>query len=134
MGRFDMVSTASYLDFAFAVDANGRSAVTDDNAHIRDLIYQVLFTSPGERVNRPEFGCGLKQLVFAPASDVLAAATQQLVHGALIRWLDPVISVEQVAVEIVAAALEITVVYRRRDTGQVREDVFRAPIPAGSGV
>ena len=66
---------------------------------MRDLIEQVLFTAPGERVNRPEFGCGLKQLVFAPASDALAAATEQLVHGALIRWLDPVISVEKVAVD-----------------------------------
>ncbi len=129
-----MEADATYLDFAFAIDANGRTATTNDNEHVRDLIYQVLFTSPGERVNRPEFGCGLKQLVFAPASDALAAATQQLVHGALIRWLDPVVSVEKVAVEIREAALEVTVVYQRRDTGEVREDLFRLPIPAGPGV
>ena len=61
------------------------------------MIYLVLFTAPGERVNRPEFGCGVKQLVFAPLSDALAAATEQLIHGALIRWLDPVISLEKVA-------------------------------------
>jgi len=66
---------------------------------------------PARRVNRPEFGCGIKQLVFAPASDALAAATEQLVHGALIRWLDPVLSVEQVHVEANDATLEITVVY-----------------------
>ena len=104
--------------------------MTDDDDHVRDLIAQVLFTSPGERVNRPEFGCGLKQLVFAPASDALAAATEQLVHGALIRWLDPVISVERVAVVVVESTLEITVVYARRDTQERLEEVFRQPVPA----
>ncbi len=125
-----MANGATYLDFPLAVDARGRTAITDEDGHVRDLILQVLFTSPGERVNRPEFGCGLKQLVFAPASDALAAATEQLVHGALIRWLDPVISVEQVTVAVEEAELAITVVYRRRDTGEQRQDVFRHPIPA----
>ncbi|MGE0257407.1 MAG: GPW/gp25 family protein [Alphaproteobacteria bacterium] len=118
-----------FLDFPYAIDSRGRSAVTDEDDHIRDLIMLVLFTSPGERVNRPEFGCGLKQLVFAPASDALAAATEQLVHGALIRWLDPVISVEKVLVTAVEAALEITVSYARRDTQERREEVFRQPVP-----
>ena len=90
----------------------------------------MLFTAPGERVNRPEFGCGVKQLVFAPASDALAAATEQLIHGALIRWLDPVISVEKVRSAANEATLEITVVYARRDTGERREEVFRHPVPA----
>ena len=97
---------------------------------MRDLILQVLFTSPGERVNRPEFGCGIKQLVFAPASDALAAATQQLIQGALIRWLDPVIAVEQVEVRADEATVEATVIYQRRDTGERREEVFRHPVPA----
>lgn len=118
------------LDFPFAIDARGRAATTGPDDHLRDMIRLVLFTSPGERVNRPEFGCGIKQLVFAPSSDALAAATEQLVHGALIRWLDPVILVEQVRVEARDATLEITVVYARRDTGERREDVFRQPIPA----
>jgi phage baseplate assembly protein W len=125
-----MISAAPPLDFPFAIDARGRTAVTDSDDHLRDLIRLVLFTTPGERVNRPEFGCGVKQLVFAPNSDALAAATEQLVHGALIRWLDPVISVEQVHVEANDASLEITVVYARRDTGEKREEVFRQPIPA----
>lgn len=125
-----MATDLSYLDFPFAVDARGRTATTDADEHVRDLILQVLFTNPGERVNRPEFGCGLKQLVFAPASDALAAATEQLVHGALIRWLDPVISVERVAVAVEEATLEVTVVYRLRETGEQRQDVFRHPVPA----
>jgi phage baseplate assembly protein W len=119
-----------YLDFPFAFDERGRSAVTDPDDHIRDMIYLVLFTSPGERVNRPEFGCGVKQLVFAPLSDALAAATEQLIHGALIRWLDPVISLEKVEASADEATLEIKVSYMRRETGERREEVFRHPVPA----
>lgn len=117
-----MVAYAGYLDFPFSIDHRGRTATTDVDDHIRDLILQVLFTSPGERVNRPEFGCGVKQLVFQPNSDALAAATQQLIQGALLRWLEPVIIVEAVQVEAREATLEITIAYLRRDTGE-RENV-----------
>jgi hypothetical protein len=124
-----MTSPPAFLDFPFAIDTRGRSAVTGEDDHVRDLIMQVLFTAPGERVNRPEFGCGVKQLVFAPASDALAAATEQLIHGALLRWLEPVISVERVAVAVGEGMLEINIVYARRDTQERREDVFRQPLP-----
>ena len=117
------------LDFPFHLDARGRSAETDPDDHVRDLIYQVLFTSPGERVNRPEFGCGLKQLVFAPNSDALATATQQLVQGALHRWLEEVMAVEGVEVSAVESTLEVKVVYVRRDTGERREEIFSRPVP-----
>ena len=119
-----------YFDFPFTLDERGRSAVTGADDHIRDMIYLVLFTAPGERVNRPEFGCGVKQLVFAPLSDALAAATEQLIHGALIRWLDPVISLEKVEATANEATLEIKVSYVRRETGKRREDIFRHPVPA----
>jgi len=118
-----------YFDFPFTFDERGRSAVTDSDDHFRDLIYLVLFTSPGERVNRPEFGCGVKQLLFAPLSDTLVAATEQLIHGALIRWLDPVISLEKVETTANESTLEIKISYVRRETGERREDVFRHPVP-----
>lgn len=118
------------MDFPFHLDARGRSASTDPDDHVRDLIHQVLFTSPGERVNRPEFGCGLKQLVFMPNSDALATATQQLVQGALHRWLEEVIAVERVEVRAVESTLEVTVVYIRRDTGERHADVFSQGMPA----
>ena len=118
-----------YLDHPFHIDSRGRTAETDADDHIRDLIYQVLFTNPGERVNRPEFGCGLKPLVFMPNSDALATATQQLVQGALHRWLETVIAVEKVEVNAVESTLEVTVVYTRRDTGQRQEDTFSRQIP-----
>ena len=119
-----------YFDFPLTFDERGRSAVTDADNHVRDLIHLVLFTSPGERVNRPEFGCGVKQLLFAPLSDTLVAATEQLIHGALIRWLDPVISLEKVETTANEATLEIKISYVRRETGERREDVFRHPVPA----
>ena len=87
----------SQLDYPFHFDTRGRTAETGDDAHIRDLIEQVLFTAPGERVNRPTFGSGLMQLVFAPNSDTLAATTQFLVQGALQQWLGDLIIVEAVA-------------------------------------
>jgi phage baseplate assembly protein W len=118
-----------YFDYPFHIDGRGRSAETDEDDHIRDLIHQVLFTSPGERVNRPDFGCGLKQLVFMPNSDVLAATTQFMVHGALQRWLSEVIDVQQVAVSAEEEKLMVTVVYTKRSTGERRQDLFT---PAGT--
>lgn len=123
-----MISGPAFLDFPFSIDTRGRAALTDEDDHVRDLIAQVLFTAPGERVNRPEFGCGVKQLVFAPASDALAAATEQLIHGALLRWLEPVISVESVAVAVGDGSIEISVAYARRDTQERREEIFRQPV------
>jgi phage baseplate assembly protein W len=111
------------LDFPFHVDHRGRSATTDEAEHIRDLIEQVLFTSPGERVNRPTFGSGLLQLVFAPNSDELAAATQFLVQSALQQWLGELIQVEAVQVTSEEATLRVTVqyVHQRSQQRQVAE-------------
>ena len=118
-----------YLDHPFRIDGRGRSALTDEDDHVRDLIYQVLFTSPGERVNRPDFGCGLKQMVFLPNSDALAAATQLLVQGALQRWLDRVIQVERLEVQAEDEKLMVTVVYRKLSSGERRQDRFAAGGP-----
>ena len=120
--------TRGYMDYPFHIDGGGRTAETDEDDHIRDLIHQVLFTSPGERVNRPDFGCGLRQMVFMPNSDALAAATQMLVQGALQRWLETMILVERVQVEAEDEKLLVTVVYRKRSSGDLRQDLFS---PAG---
>ena len=99
------------IDYPFHVDGRGRTAATDHDEHIRDLIEQVLFTSPGERVNRPDFGSGLMQFVFAPNSDELAAATQFMVQGALQQWLSDLIQVEAVQVHSEDSTLQVTVQY-----------------------
>jgi len=106
------------LDYPYHFDGRGRTASTGDNAHIRDLIEQVLFTAPGERVNRPDFGSGLMQLVFAPNSDELAAATQFLVQGALQQWLGDLIEVEAVEVLNEDSTLRVTVQYSVRRTDE----------------
>ncbi|MFB3764635.1 MAG: GPW/gp25 family protein [Methanotrichaceae archaeon] len=106
------------LDFPFGFNALGHTSVTDDDDHIRDMIEQLLFTSPGERVNRPDFGTGLMQLVFAPNSDELSAATQFLVQGALQQWLGDLIQVESVQVEGDGAELKISLQYTIRRTQQ----------------
>ena len=106
------------IDYPFRFDSLGRTASTTDDEHIRDLIEQVLFTSPGERVNRPTFGSGVLQLVFAPNSDALASATQMSVQGALQQWLGDLIIVEAVRVENDDATLRITVQYSIRRSQQ----------------
>jgi hypothetical protein len=116
------------IDYPFHIDSRGRTATAEADGHIRDLIEQVLFTSPGERANRPTFGCGLNQLVFAPNSDELATATQFLVQGALQQWLGDLIQVETVQVTSQDSTLEVTVQYvQRRDqsrqTAQFQREV-----------
>lgn len=106
------------IDYPYHFNGRGRTADTDDEEHIRDLIEQVLFTSPGERVNRPTFGCGLMQLIFAPNSEALASATQLTVQGALQQWLGDVIQVEAVQVESEDSTLRVTVQYMVRRTQQ----------------
>ena len=118
---------AAFLDHPFHFDGKGRAATTGTDDHVRDMIYQVLFTNPGERVNRPDFGCGLRQLLFMPNSDVLATATQFTVQGALQRWLADVIQVEEVRVTNVEERLVVEVVYVRRDNGQRRQEQFASP-------
>lgn len=108
------------VDYPFHFDGRGRTAETDLDGHLRDLIEQVLFTAPGERVNRPTFGSGLLQLVFAPNSDEVAAATQFLVQGALQEWLGNLIVVDMVQVESEDAALRVTVQYTVRRSQQQR--------------
>ena len=111
------------FDYPFRIDSRGRTAQTSDDDHIRDLIEQVLFTGPGERVNRPTFGSGLLQLLFMPTSDELATATQFLIQGALQQWLGDVVQVEAVAVERDDAAIRVNVQYvvRRTQERQVAQ-------------
>jgi Bacteriophage baseplate protein W len=113
----------SQLDYPYHFDTRGRTAETSEDEHIRDLIEQVLFTAPGERANRPTFGCGLMQLVFAPNSDALAATTQFVVQGALQQWLGDLIVVESVQVENDDSTLRVSVQYliRRTQTRQTAE-------------
>lgn len=106
------------IDYPYDFNSRGRTAETTDDEHIRDLIEQVLFTTPGERVNRPTFGSGVLQLIFAPNSQALAAATQMTVQGALQQWLGELIQVEAVDVQSENSTLQVRVTYTVRRSQQ----------------
>jgi len=97
---------------------SGRTAQTSDNQHISDMIEQLLFTNPGERVNQPDFGSGLMQLVFAPNSPELAAALQFTMQAALQRWLGDLIQVQSLSVTSQDSQLNIDISYVIRSTSQ----------------
>lgn len=103
----------------FEVDAGtGRVRTESDrSAYVRQLMLQVLLTSPGERVDRPDFGCGVRRMVFAPNNPATAALTQVLVFQALSDWLGDVIEVHEIEVTSEDATLSVTIVYRDRETG-----------------
>jgi hypothetical protein len=113
-----------HVAYPFQIDKRGRTAEAGDDAHVRDLIEQVLFVSPGERVNRPDFGTGLGELAFEPAGPELASAIQVLVQGALQHWLGDLIEVAEVLAESDEGTLTVTVRYLVRRTQEVRQDIF----------
>jgi phage baseplate assembly protein W len=99
------------FDFPYHVDGRGRTATTGADDHLRDLVEQVLFTAPGERVMRPDFGSGLLGLVFEPGGPELVATTQHLVQGALQQELGHLIAVDSVEVSQDEGALTVNVSY-----------------------
>jgi phage baseplate assembly protein W len=112
------------IDYPFHFDGRGRTATTDSDDHICDMIEQFLFTSPGERVNRPDFGSGLLQMVFEPNSPELAAALQHTVQAGLQRWLGDLIEVRDLAVTSEEATLRVAIQYMVRRTGEVHSGSF----------
>jgi uncharacterized protein len=116
------------LYYPYQFDSRGRTAETAGDDHIRDLIEQVLFTSPGERLNRPGFGSGLLQMVFLPIDDVLAGAVQMSVQGALLQWLGDLIRVEAVQVACEEATLKVLVRYTVLKTQQRQTAQFERGI------
>src|SRR5258707_7890204 len=112
------------LDYPYLFDSRGRTAATDDEDHIRDMIEELLFTNPGERVNRPDFGSGLQQLIFAPNSPELAAALQFTIQAALQRYLGDVIDVQELQVTSVDSTLSIAIQYVVLASGASRSDTF----------
>jgi phage baseplate assembly protein W len=104
--------------FPFRFDSRGQTASTDDKDHIRDMIHQLIFTNPGERVNRPDFGSGLLQLVFAPNSPELAATVQFTLQAAIQRWLGDVIEIRNLEVQASDSTLTVDLKYVIRRTNE----------------
>ncbi|KYC37270.1 hypothetical protein WA1_47505 [Scytonema hofmannii PCC 7110] len=112
------------IDFPFHFDNRGRTATTTNDDHIRDMIEQLLFTNPGERVNRPDFGSGLLQLIFAPNSPELTATLQFTTQAALQRWLSDLIEVQGLEVTSKDSYLRVFVQYTVKRSGEQRNEIF----------
>ena len=118
------------MNISFPYQFDGRGRTEDPGGdYLRELVEQVLFTSPGERVNLPDFGSGLLQLPFAPNSMEMVAATQFSVQSALQKWLSAYIKVQSVVAQADDATLTVTVTYAPLDTGvpQVQTFVYGGP-------
>jgi uncharacterized protein len=117
--------------FPYRVDGRGRTAAAESHdVDVRNLIEQVLFTTPGERVNRPDFGCGLMQLVFAPNSPELASTLQALVHAALQQQLGNLLRIEEVSASSEDATLTVVVRYTVLRTQASASARFARRVPA----
>jgi len=112
------------IAFPLRVGPRGRTETSDEARHVEELIEQVLFTAPGERVNRPTFGSGLSELVFAPGGEGVAEATQMLVQGALQQWLGDRVVINALEAESEEATLRVSVRYTLRGRGEPRTARF----------
>ena len=117
------------IAFPFDFDGRGRTASCGDDRHVRDMIEMLLFTTPGERVNRPDFGCGLLPLVFAPNSPEVAAALEFTVQAALEHWLGDLIEVRELDVTSDDASLRIVLRYLVRSSGEEQVADFERSLP-----
>ena len=108
----------TYAAFPYRTDGRGRTHEAAREAWLHGLIEQLLFTLPGERVNRPDFGCGLMQLVFAPNSPELAVTVQALVQASLQQWLGQLLRIDEVAASSEDATLTVAVRYTVLETQQ----------------
>jgi hypothetical protein len=112
------------LDVPFHVDSRGRTALTSDRDHLSDLLKLLLFTQPGERVNRPDFGGGCLGLPFSPNSVELAAALKFKLQANLQRWIGDLLAIQALNVTPDEATLYVEIQYLIRATGETRTEQF----------
>lgn len=112
------------IDHPWHFDPLGRTATTDDAGHVRDMIEQFLFTNPGERVNRPDFGSGIQQLIFGPNSPEMAAALQFTVQSGLQRWLSDVVEIQALNVESSDSTVSVDISYRLAGSSDTQSQTF----------
>jgi phage baseplate assembly protein W len=112
------------IAFPFAFDAHGRTASADWPSHVRQMIEQLIFTTPGERVNRPDFGSGVLQLLFAPNSPELAGTVQFTLQAAIQRYLSDVIEIRNLTANATESTLSLELSYVLRQTGEEQTATF----------
>jgi len=114
----------TYLDFPFGLTPDGAIASVDEDHHIRERLEQILFTSPGERVMVPDFGCGARDLIFAGNNPVLAAATEFKVARALQTYMGNQVLINAVDVVNDEEKLIVTIVYTKTKDLQQQQTTF----------
>ncbi len=123
----------THVGFPLRLNTRGRTDLVDDEAYLSGLVEQVLFSRPGERVNRPELGSGVDRLVFAPTDDALARSTAALIQGALQQWLGDLLRIERVEASADDATLSVTIVYSPLLAPAGESRVLRVSSPPGAG-
>ena len=113
------------VTFPFQIDPLGFVAEASYADHIEQMIEQILFTRPGERVNLPEFGCGVQSLVFGSTSPELAVAVRSRIEASIQKWLPGVVQVEAVDISHTDSTLEIQLRYALTRTAERRTARFR---------
>jgi phage baseplate assembly protein W len=116
-----------YISYPFQI-SNGQTAQADMTSYVEQLIEQLLCTSPGERVNRPDLGSGLMQLVFTPNSDALATTFEFLIQGILQAYLGSLIQLSSLTVNNVDDILSVTVQYMILATQQQKTTQINTPV------
>jgi phage baseplate assembly protein W len=119
---------ASSITYPFQFDGRGRTAFAADTDHIEQMIEQVLFTSPGERVNRPTFGCGLLQMPFEPNDDRLAQTMEFLIRGSLSQWLGTLIDTQSINVSRTENVFTVNITYVIRKTKRAQTASFERTV------
>jgi hypothetical protein len=119
----------AYLTFPYQVDGSGRTATSDLPAYVEALLRLVLQTDPGERVNQPEFGAGLKSLVFAGMDDALASAAETLIRSKLLQFMGSVITIQSLSVTLQDDAARVDLTYVITASGQQMTQVVTQSLP-----
>jgi uncharacterized protein len=122
---------SSYLNFPFQIDTSGQTATADLATYVQNLIVLMLETDPGERVNRPDFGGGLKSLVFTGMDNSLASAAQTLVRSALLQFLGDAIAIHTLSVSLDSETVNINLTYLVTHTQQLAATAVTMPLPGG---
>lgn len=121
-----------YLNFPYQIDGSGQTATTDLSVYVQNLILLVLETNPGERVNRPTFGAGLRQLVFGGMDPGLASAAETLVRSSLLQFMGDAISINTLTVTLGNEAVTVDATYFVTHTQAAAATSVTVPLPGHS--
>jgi len=119
-----------YLTFPYQIDAAGHTATNDLSAYVESLVLLVLQTDPGERVNRPDFGAGLKSLVFLGMDGAFGSAAETLIRGKLMQFLGDVITIQTLQVQAQQDLAQVSLIYTIIYTGESVSQVVNQGLPS----